>query len=354
VSKKRFSEPGGDLKVGIIAGIGFLLGVLVTISVTLAIFYSQPTLTIKALRQSDIAPDPADPLIDPIIGMQSSQVDSPDYAELQNQVELYITKQQKSDGLIVASVKFGDLEKGEGFIVDTEDQYNPASLAKVPIMMAYYEIAENDPSILTQELTYSGGEDLNDVEEVRSPIQLTPGQSYTVEQLVEHMIRYSDNNAAQMLLTNLETTNQYSVFTSLLSSLGVNLGPSDMATDSLTVESYSIFFRVLYNATYLDRDYSEKALTLLTETDFTQGLDVGVPNEVMIAQKFGEGKIAGTNGVIIANELQDCGIVYYPNHPYLLCIMTKGDTLPNLETTIGGISHIVYQDMETRYPSSDD
>jgi beta-lactamase class A len=352
VSKKRVQQLENDTRTSLIAGAGFVVGLAVATAVGLALYYSQPVTTVKALRQSDIAPDPNDPLIDPILGLQSSQTNSPDYADLNAQIEAYITEQQKSGGLNVASVKFGDFNKGEGFVIDPTDQYNPASLAKVPIMMAYYELAQDDPSVLTQELTYTGGSDANDTEEIRSPVQLAVGQSYTIEELIEHMVRYSDNNANQMLLNNLMATNQYSVLTSLLSSLGVNLGPSDEATDSLTVQDYSIFFRVLYNATYLDRDYSQKALSLLTETDFAQGIDAGVPNGVLVAQKFGEGKIAD-DSTIIGAELQNCGIVYYPDHPYLLCIMTKGDTLSDLETTIAGISRIVYQNLETRYPASE-
>ena len=44
-------------------------------------------------------------------------------------------------------------------------------------------------------------------------------------------------------------------------------------------------------------------------------------------------------------QLHDCGIVYYSNHPYLLCVMTKDKTIENLADAIKDISHLVYEEI---------
>jgi len=42
-------------------------------------------------------------------------------------------------------------------------------------------------------------------------------------------------------------------------------------------------------------------------------------------------------------QLHDCGIVYYPQRPYVICVMTKGRDLDVLKNVIKGISEIVYE-----------
>src|SRR6185436_5295057 len=89
-----------------------------------------------------------------------------------------------------------------------------------------------------------------------------------------------------------------------------------------TPQNYSHLFRALYNGTYLSHDASEKALELLSRTKFSDGIVAGVPKETTVSHKFGERTLSLNTSSI--NELHDCGIVYYPGHPYFLCIMTKG------------------------------
>lgn len=333
----------------ILLSVGFGCGVLLSILFGF-FFLAQKASGSSELRESDIPSATTYKLTDPIIGVSASGQDSTDYADLQSSIDHYIAHQE-NNGLTSASVYFSDILKSERFVENPTTLYNPASLMKVPLMMSYYYIAQNNPSVLKQKLYYSGTPDLDANEQVESPVQLAPGQEYTVEQLIDRMIRYSDNNAMQLLYNNLSTINEYHVFTDLYSNLGVDFGSPAQATDFLNVQSYSLFLRVLYNATYLDRDYSEKALNLMTQSDFTEGIETGVPNGITIAQKFDDGRIADANGTIIGHELHNCGIIYYPSHPYILCVMTKGDSLSELESVISGISRITFQYLESRYPS---
>jgi hypothetical protein len=109
---------------------------------------------------------------------------------------------------------------------------------------------------------------------------------------------------------------------------------------------------VLYNSTYLGRENSERALKLLSETDFSEGIESGVPNNVLVSEKFGEVRMTDANGNLLGKQINNCGIVYYPGHPYLLCVMTKGqgDDVKGLEGVVASISRIVYKGMQTLYP----
>lgn len=306
----------------------------------------------RPLRESDISTynDSEYKFTDPLLGISDVQSSS-NYDDVEQELESFI-QQQKSAGLVSASIDFRDIRKPGGFVIDPAELYHAASLYKVPLMMAYYKIAEGgQPAIFSQEIYYSGATNLDNAEEIKSPVQLAPG-TYTVEQLIEHMIRYSDNNAADLLLQHLKDTNNYQNYTSVYSDLGIDPATVDEQADNVSVQDYSLFLRTLYNATYLDRTDSERALELMTQTDFTEGIESGVPNSIPVAEKFGETQVADASGNLIGKELNNCGIVYYPNHSYLLCIMTKGtgDNVPFLEDTLRSISHMVYQSMEKMYP----
>ncbi|MDR3570829.1 MAG: serine hydrolase [Candidatus Pacebacteria bacterium] len=331
------------------AGLGFVAGGII---VGLCVYVLTPRAPeIQALRESNIASSTGYAFTDPLIGLASTNgVNSPQYFQLQNQVQDYINAQEQQGDLFSAAVKFSDIEAAQGFTINPGEQYDPASLTKVPLTMAYYSLAQNDPSILSQEITANFSQDLDASEQVESPTQLTKGDTYTVEQLIGHMIRYSDNNAEQLLADHLAAIGQLSVLSQLFSSLGIPVNADN--PDDMTVQQYSLFLRVLFNSTYLDREYSEKLLALMSETDFSGGIDSGVPNNIIVSEKFGDAKIPNLQGQQVGAELQNCGIVYYPNHPYLLCIMTKGNSVPNLERVIAAISKTVYSSVESRYPQN--
>jgi beta-lactamase class A len=118
--------------------------------------------------------------------------------------------------------------------------------------------------------------------------------------------------------------------------------PTDAGNYEIDAVTYSRFFRVLYNSTYLSRTMSEYALELLSRGSFSDGLPAGVPNGVLVAHQFGERTHPATG----ERQLHDCGIVYAPTRPYLLCVMTRGKEFKQLASVISDISREVYREME--------
>jgi beta-lactamase class A len=276
----------------------------------------------------------------------------PQDAAMNNVVTSVINKQKALGNITAASAYFADFNTAKFSSTNGALTYYPSSLTKIPIMMAYYELAETSPDILNQKITYPvGSADLNDSQETKPAVPLVPGQSYTVEDLIEHMIEYSDNNAAGLLFTAGDQNTQDTI-TSVYNDLHIPIESSVTAAnfDFITPQEISALFRVLYNATYLSRPYSEKALELLSQVSFTQGIVAGVPSSTIVAHKFGIVGIT-TNGIEMSRELHDCGIIYAPNHPYLLCIMTRGPatspaSLSTMEGVIASISSAVYNQVE--------
>lgn len=93
-------------------------------------------------------------------------------------------------------------------------------------------------------------------------------------------------------------------------------------------------FRSLYYSTYLRRPFSQLALTILSDTKFNSQLVAGLPNDVKIAHKVGMG--------LTKEVYNDCGIVYAPNKPYLICIMGQNTTEEKANEMISTLSKIVY------------
>lgn len=283
--------------------------------------------------------------ISPLISCNLSSVKT--FAQDQqviNAVQSAISTDENAGDVTDASVYFSDFTTNQWAGVNANDKYYPSSLGKVPIMMAYYSMAENTSSILDELNSYPvSGPNLNLQQEIPPTDAITPGQEYTNEQLIEYMIKYSDNDAADVLTaftTPAELQNVYSVYSDL--NIPIDNDVTASTSDIMTPQQYAILFKTLYNATYLSRDDSERALALMTQTTFTQGLVAGVPSSTVVSHKYGLASYL-SGGAPYQWELHDCGIVYAPRNPYLLCVMTKGNTsIAAQEKTIANISSAVY------------
>lgn len=226
---------------------------------------------------------------------------------------------------------------GQWVGVNENELYSPASLLKVPIMIAYFKTAESDPSTLKKTLRYTGAKNYNNDEYFKSPDDLAPGV-YTVERLIKAMIVESDNNAERLLSENINKNDLDNVYTDL----GLQLPSEATRVDFISAKQYSYFFRILYNATYLSPEYSEKALELLSASSFTFGIRSALPPGAIVADKFGERTKQYQSGIVFERELHDCGLVYATEQPYVLCIMTRGKDFKGLEDVISSVTKLVW------------
>lgn len=270
-------------------------------------------------------------LINPLLAYDTPS--SADFWNLREKIEQQIRNSQPD----TISVYFRDLKTSRWLDINGNETYSPASLLKVPVLIAYLKLAETEPKILEKKIIYNGAEDLNQAEKIKPKQQLQASKQYTVSELISYMMLYSDNNALSLLTSAVDKQFLKEVF----DDLGI-VYPDNNQADLMTAKDYSLFFRILYNSTYLNRDLSESALDLLARTDYRAALVAGMPENIQVSHKFGEREISNENGVLVASELHDCGIVYYPDRPYLLCIMTKGSSLESLQNSIKEISRIVY------------
>ena len=266
------------------------------------------------------------------------------YKPIEDKFKSYINQNIKNGNAQNISVYFRGLNSGHWSGVNENDTYSPASLLKVPIMIAYLKEADSNPEILKKEITYRGATDGNASENFKPQSFILDGQTYTVEELIHYMIVDSDNNAASLLQNNLNPNDLLEVY----SDIGIPISGS-LTDENMSPKAYSYIFRILYNATYLSKAMSQYALELLSSSYFPEGLEAGLPADIVSSNKFGERTVETKNATtgsmtLDYRELHDCGIVYYPQNPYLLCVMTKGQDFGKLSKIISDISAMVYNE----------
>ena len=264
---------------------------------------------------------------------------------LKEHVQAIIETKKQGGKLISASVYVKSVNTNNWTAVNADEKYHPASLNKVPILISYLHTSEKQAGLLNQTFTYKKSNFQFPNQYYKSK-ELKDGQSYSVKELLRYMICYSDNAATTLLWSHLNFDEYKKTFTNL----GMQTPSFKFDEMELTAMEYSNFFKVLYNATYLSRDASEFCFSLLTTTDFKDGLLKSLPSSVTVAHKFGECdydvvKSPGEMPYAKFNELHDAGIVFLGNRAYYVTIMTKGTDTPYLSDVIGELSLSIFNDM---------
>jgi beta-lactamase class A len=262
-------------------------------------------------------------------------------ADIEEESPKYLEMRKKLSGLIKkaatgpvksVSVYFRDLNDGSWMSISGDNLFYPGSLIKVPIMIYFLQQEQEHKGTLEKELTYEKPKE-SFPSQVYKGDSIQNGRKYKISDLLNYMIVESDNNATNLLAKNLKNDRFCKIFTDLEI-------PPDKINDvnyQISAKDYSKFFRILYNSSYLPRNYSEYALELLAKSKFNRGISRDLPQDIMIAHKFGE---AGRNYDM---DFSETAIVYHPNDPYLLTIMTKGSEAKVQTELVSKIADEVYQ-----------
>lgn len=285
----------------------------------------------------------ADIFINPLVGCDAREpsIEFTELRDFKRSIQERIDRLKKEKGVSSIAVYFRDLNNGPTFGIDQDMRFTPASLMKVPMMIACFKIAEKRPEFLQQKAAKSDAVDFNAMETIKPSQVIVPNRQYTIEDLVRRTVAYSDNNALNLLISNVDNRQIEEIY----QDLGIPSPQGALSEDYLTVKEYASFFRILFNASYLNKEMSKKALQFLSEVDFDHGLTGGIPKEIGVVHKFGERIIKNQNMV----QFHDCGIIYYPSHPYLLCVMTRGSSLEQTLESIRDISRLTFEQIDKQY-----
>lgn len=203
-------------------------------------------------------------------------------------------------------VYFEFLNTGANVSINQDVRFWPASLSKMPTVLAVMKKIEKREWKFTNELVlFSEDKDEQFGELYKKPV----GTRFTIEELLKQTLINSDNTSHRILIRNLSSENYTDIFEAL--------GMEELFDKNydITAKEYSRIPRALYNASYLNRENSQKILEWLSETPFDELLGSGVPDEVLFSHKIGE--------MFEAKVFLDSGIVYVPNRPYLITVMIE-------------------------------
>jgi beta-lactamase class A len=264
---------------------------------------------------------------------------------LQGRLDEVVANITKRSGVRRAAVFSRDLTTRRFVAVNENDVFDMASLLKVPLAVAYFKVAEANPEILEKEVKYTGEPNLYASQNIPVKERLTSGETYTVRELIRRTLVYSDNTAAQILVTFIkpEFLDDILVALNLL-----YLREPDEGLRFMTAKSYANIFRSLYNASYLTREYSNQLLEMLAGTAFGDGATAKLPDGLRVFHKFGERLLYNRGGRGGATrQLHDCGIVYSRDgeKPYTFCILMEGDSFKELQDVIQELSSAIYEGM---------
>jgi beta-lactamase class A len=294
-----------------------------------------PALPVREIREQGPS---AWQFINPLLECDcaSPLLQRPELVNFRHLLEAFIAARRAAGEISLGSVYFRELNEGPWIGVNEDAAYIPASLLKLPLLISVLKRAESDPSFLGQPVLFRGTRDENAMIAFRPPDTLEPGRAYTVEELCRRMVRYSDNNAAKALgsLISADELN------ATLRGLGV-LPELVAMGGKVDAKAVSAFFRVLYNASYLNHEKSELALEMLSNSWFRGGIIGGLPEGVRACSKYGETALD-----LNTYQLHDFAIVYHASRPYLLGVMTQGRDLAAMTRVILGISRTVYEEVD--------
>lgn len=279
-------------------------------------------------------------LIKPIL-YYDDECPSENLSSINGTISSIINTYKQSQNLVSASVYFRDFETSEWTSVNETEQYEPGSLFKVATLIAALKMSEQQPGLLNKKIAFSKKFDIpkNTIYQSKT-LQL--GQSYTLRELLTYMIVHSDNDATALVQNNINTA----VVVKLFNDLGLETPSYESKKYFFTAQNYSLFMRLIYNASYLNEENSAFAAQLLSQSTFQDGIVKGLPANTRIAHKFGE---AGNASEI---QLHESALVYLNDRAYLLTIMTKGKDLKTLSNLLAEISKAVYDSQKDTALSS--
>ena len=230
---------------------------------------------------------------------------------------------------------FQSLNTGAWTGIHEKETFYSGSLRKIPLLVAALKQVEEGTLDFNTPITILP----EDINPYSGPLA-SRGAGYTVTlfELMNYTTFYSDNTAANALLRTVGKLEVIDVMFNTGLSFNTFLNNNNkkgIDTYPFSTKEFSNSFRSLYYSSVLKRKDSQLLLSLLAHTSFRSGLPAGVPENIVVSHKV--------SSFFETSQHHDCGIIYYPQQPYILCVMTEGMSESEADQLISSISKQAYE-----------
>jgi beta-lactamase class A len=282
-----------------------------------------------ALKRSVVAPS-----VDALIGVPSfgPSVQSPqnqtthvpnDYpfqplSALSSDFQSFLDDQGGTWGVFVI-----DLVTGQTAGQNSLTLFPAASTIKLPLALYIYDQVAAGKVSLDEQIAYTA----DDWEDGAGLLQwqIEPGETRTIDDLVNLAITQSDNVAKNMLMRRFGQEN-------LFAWIEAHGGQVERREDGLiytNAQTLAKMMRLLYTGqAFHNTRLQQKLLDTLTDTAFHDRSVTGVPSGVKVAHKIGN-----LEGVV-----NDVALVWAPHGPFILAALSDGVTDEQGNETISGLT----------------
>ncbi len=244
---------------------------------------------------------------------------------------------QRAPGQVALDVI--DLGSGYSTGYDAGASMPAASTIKIPVMVEVFKQLAAGKFDLNRRVTLLGSDkdwgsgELCDAQ---------AGRSYSVSELLAKMIDISDNTATNMLI---RLVGRHNINVSMYS-LGLE---HTVLTNDIRTEGYGIRYELrssphdlavllsrMARQRLVDEWSSQQMIAILTGQEHNSLIPEPLPANIVIAHKTGT----------LHDTLNDVGIVYADNAPYVIAVMTTDQpTLSAGRRFIRGVSKLAYHEM---------
>ncbi len=227
------------------------------------------------------------------------------------------------------SVYYHNLVTDQSYSYQSDQVVSAASTIKLPYVMYVYELAAKNEIDLNEELTYKS----RHYYEGSGIIQHDKiGTTYTIKDLVEKSVVYSDNIAFNMLRERVGHTN----FIAYAKSIGGTVVYPN-GRNLTTAKDLAIYLRHLWDFSKKYPDLGNELLNLLKNTIYTD----------TVAKSVNPQKVAHKVGYLPLKRVYNDAAIVSDEYPYILVVMTQGIPVGTDVKLISNLADIVEQEHRT-------
>jgi len=299
------------------------LGIIILVSVApfFSVKYKLASSSFGTSSEEDIIkdyyrlPDIKDVYL-PFTNFNEDEIES---SNITRKIEEELALLQGSYGVYVKNLK-----NNENIEINQNKIFTAASLTKLFTAGTYYKTLRSKAGIKNEILVLR---EEDKIEGAGSLINDPVGSKYYPDELLEKMLKESDNTAFAIMTSFLGIKN-ISNFIEKLGLINTSFGNNDA-----TPFDIGLFLEGLYKYEFLGEYYSKEMIELMTNTAFEDRIPFYLPEDTRVAHKIGTW----------SGAYSDAGIVFAPGGDYVIVVMTENANYTEAVNAIRKISQIVYE-----------